>query len=290
MEQAPSVDVTPGIAFSPDPRAAAETVAPLLGIWRLGEPLHRGESTDVRLAQPADAAGSPRWDYVVKRVVSSAADWEGRQEINRQIAVGSAISHPHLVAILDGSASAATPYVVMPKVEGQSMQRLLATGPAQPLPVVLWLVRQAAEGLAALHRAGWIHGDVKPANLIVSPSGHVTIVDLGFATPVNTPLGPVFRGTPEYASPELLEGKLAALPEMDLFALGRVLWRWLLHLRHVERGPAGRELLEPVAGLVESLVSADPRQRPSADHVAKELLALEIQTLGCHIGPRWAAA
>ena len=55
-------------------------------------------------------------------------------------------------------------------------QRLEADG-YTPLPVALWLVRQIAQGLEALHASGWVHGDVKPENAIVGSRGHVTLVD-----------------------------------------------------------------------------------------------------------------
>ena len=49
------------------------------------------------------------------------------------------------------------------------------------LPLAFWIARQVAEALEALHQAGWMHCDVKPSNIFVSPAGHVTLIDLGFA-------------------------------------------------------------------------------------------------------------
>lgn len=263
------------------PTAAAVAGRPrVLGIWRLGDRIHRSDLAEVTLAQPADAAGSPRWDYVIKRAVGAEVDPEGRLQISRYIGSATSTSHPNLVAVLDGSVTGASPYVVMPRLEGQSMQQMLETSSSQPLPVALWFVRQAAQALSALHAAGWVHGDVKPANLFVGSSGHLTLVDLSFASKRHTPFGPLFRGTPRYASPELLDGGVAALPAMDVFALGRVLWQWLTHVTPTE--PAD---LESVAGLVERMVRSEPAERPAATQVAAELLQLEIATLGGHIGP-----
>lgn len=159
------------------------------------------------------------------------------------------------------------------------MDLLLSDG-NQPLPVALWMVRQIAQAVTALHAGGWVHGDIKPANVVVGQAGHATLVDLSFATKMHTPFGPVFRGTPDYASPELIAGDVAALPAMDVFAMGRVLWQWLTRVQ-----PVSDLLLEPVADLVGQMLAPDPADRPSADAVAAELLRLEIDTLGCHIGP-----
>ncbi len=252
-----------------------------MGIWRIGEVLHASESAELALAQPADAAGSPRWDYVIKRSLGSVHDLEARRQIVQFIAATAGIVHPNLVAVLDASTTATSPYLVMPRLEGHSMQWHMASDASKPLPVALWLVRQVAQALDALHSDGWVHGDVKPENVIVGPRGHVTLVDLGFASRVHSVPNHHYRGTPAYSAPEALSGAMAAMPAMDIFSLGRVLWQWMMCTEQVSPN-----LLEPVAELVEVMVADDPAQRPVADIVAKHLLRLEIETLGRHIGPR----
>lgn len=256
----------------------------IVGIWRLGETLHQSSTSSLSLAQPADAVGSPRWDYVIKRATGGPSDLEGRQQILRFIAAAAGIVHPNLVPVLDASTTASAPYLVMPRLEGMSMEVHLQTETLKPLPVALWLVRQIAQGLESLHEAGWIHGDVKPENAMVAPSGHVTLVDLGFATRIHTVAGHQYRGTPSYSAPETLSGEMAAIPAMDIFSLGRLLWQWMTRTI-----PVNQTMLEPVAELVEEMVAEDPKQRPVASEVAKRLLRLEIETLGRHIGPGRAA-
>lgn len=250
----------------------------ILGIWRLGHTLHRSLTAELSLAQPADAIGSPRWDYVIKRAVGNEA--ESRQQISQFVAAASGIVHPNLVAVLDASSAGSVPYLVMPRLEGETMQWHLTSTNPKPLPVALWLARQIAQALDALHSAGWVHGDVKPENVIVGSRGHVTLVDLGFATRVHTIAGHKFRGTPAYAAPESMLGNHAAMPAMDLFSLGRIVWQWLTKIQTVSR-----TLIEPVADLVEVMVAEAPAKRPSAKQVAKQLLKLEIESLGRHIGP-----
>jgi serine/threonine protein kinase len=242
--------------------------------------MHAGRFAELSLAQPADAQGSPRWDYVIKRAIDVHANPESFRQIAHFTNAAASISHPNLIPVLDASASGASPYVVMPRIEGATMQAHLEMAQTKPLPVALWLVRQMAQALAAIHAAGWIHGDVKPDNVIVGPGGHVTMIDLGFATQIHTANESQFRGTPDYAAPEALHGNMAALPAADMFALGRVLWRWLTHV-----DTAYDAALGPVAELIEHLVAEDPQQRPDAQAVTRQLLRLEIDTLGRHLDP-----
>jgi hypothetical protein len=67
---------------------------------------------------------------------------------------------------------------------------------------------------------------------------------------------------------------------MDIFSLGRILWQWITQTHQVSQS-----LLEPVADLVQDMVANDPNERPSASEVVQQLLHLEIETLGRHIGP-----
>ena len=249
----------------------------ILGIWRLGRPIHQSKQTALSLSQPADAAGSPRWDYAIKRALPNQS--EGQRQISQFVASASAIVHPNVVPVLDASVSGSTPYLVMPRIEGPTMQQHLATA-FPPLPVALWLVRQTAQALDAIHTAGWVHGDVKPDNVIVGPRGHVTLIDFGFASRVHSVPSHVYRGTPDYSAPETLAGQSAMMPAMDIFSLGRLLWQWLARTE-----PTREALIEPAAGLVEQMVSIDPTARPKASEVANQLLRLEIETLGCHIVP-----
>jgi len=269
------------------PAARPTFASRLLGIWRLGEQIATGPQSLLSAAQPADSVGNTRWDYVVRSIPSTADRDEAVAQMKRFALAAAAARHPHLIAVLDSSLDGAEPFLVMPRLDNRSLADVLALGAVQPLPVVLWLVRQTAEAAAALHQNGFVHGDIKPENVLLSPRGHATLIDLGFARRIGEPGDGVFRGSPGYAAPELLDGDTPASPAADCFALARLLWQ-LLSL--TDRGATTAAGLDAVADLIAELVDVDPKRRPTAETLAARLIRLEIETLGCHIRPGRSSA
>jgi len=266
------------------PMASRATPPTLMGIWRLGEVLYAGAHSRLFEAQPADAAGSPRYDYVLRTVPLARENRDASSaQLTRFANAATATSHPNLIVVLDSSLHSVQPFLIMPRLTGSTLADLLRASTPQPLPVVLWMARQAAQGLAALHLASWLHGDVKPENLYVGMHGHLTVLDLGFARQLGTRMHQEFLGTPPYAAPELLDDRDAtASAAADVFALGRVLLKLLAWT-----GPTVKNLesLDAVAELISEMIAKHPADRPTAKDVASRLLRLEIETLGEHIQP-----
>ncbi|MGY1716717.1 protein kinase [Geodermatophilus sp. SYSU D01106] len=141
-----------------------------------------------------------------------------------------ALSHPNIAAVYDygettaGDTGETLAYLVMELVEGQPLSALLRQeGPLDP-PTTLSVLSQTAAALAEAHRAGLVHRDVKPGNILVRPDGSVKITDFGIAWSAGsvplTRTGQVI-GTPQYLSPEQAEGHHAT-PASDVYALGLV--------------------------------------------------------------------
>lgn len=248
-----------------------------VGIWRLTAQIHAGRWCDLYAAQPADAVGSPRNDYAVKIArLPSSEDPEAAGQIRTEAAAAAAARHPNVVPVLDGQLNAARPYVVMPRFEGAALADTVTPARVQPLPVVLWWARQCAQGLAALHANGWVHGDLKPENIMVDPRGHVTLIDLGLASRQGSNSGALFRGTPDYAAPEKIAGGTANDVSADIYSLGRVVERML-----GEEPPQ----LQSITEIIAAMTTADARRRPSAMALVDALLQMEIDTLHLHIQP-----
>lgn len=273
-----------------------------IGPWQLVRLMSESELARVYAARPADASPESPAAYVVKVLRKEWWRDEHAIEMQRRAAwVGRKVSHPNLMPVLSAGVEQPPFYVVSPKIEGQSLARVLDQQRRLPLPVTLWIVRQVAEALDALHSATrMIHADVKPANIVVAPDGHATLVDLGF---VHTPdesrhwsMRPIY-GTLNYMAPESLTSTLAASPQSDVYSLGVTLYEMLsggvpfvgrdaeqLIRQHREAKPECIRNRRPdtpkaVASLVHRMLAKDPMRRPdSAAAVAAELVRLEI---GC---------
>jgi hypothetical protein len=141
------------------------------------------------------------------------------------------LSHPNIAAVFDYGEEIAQDgtgetlaYLVMELVEGEPLSALVAREGPLDTSTTLSLLQQTAFGLGEAHRAGMVHRDVKPGNILVRPDGSVKITDFGIAWSARsvalTRTGQVI-GTPQYLSPEQAEGRLAS-PASDVYALGLI--------------------------------------------------------------------
>ncbi len=132
------------------------------------------------------------------------------------------LTHPNIVSIFDLDEIDGVPYIVMEFVDGLNLQNLIESRVSFPIPQVVLLLAQAAEGLHHAHEQGVIHRDIKPSNLILSQAGVVKIVDFGIAQMLESELVTrtgIIVGTPAYMSPEQASGdKVDA--RTDQYSLG----------------------------------------------------------------------
>jgi serine/threonine-protein kinase len=185
------------------------------------------------------------------------------------------VRHPHVVAPHGWAAEDDLVVLAMELVPGGSVADLLREhGPLDPGTVRL-LVEQLLLGLAAVHGAGLVHRDVKPANLLLEATGdrppHLRLGDFGVAAPVadrrfTTVPGAI--GTDGYMAPEQARGALPE-PTQDLYAVGRVALELITGLPPARQ----REIpSHPLRPLVERLLVTDPEQRLASADAALRLL------------------
>jgi len=252
-------------------------------------------------ARPVGAPADQEAGYAVKLLREPWLEHpQALEMLRREAWVGRKISHPHLVPVLAANLSEPPYYVVMPCLAGQTLEEHLRTGEGLALPVIVWIARQVAEALEALHAAGWMHADIKPGNIFLSPEGHATLIDLGFAQAVRDMPSLAERpvlGTMSYIAPEMLSSTLAADIRSDIYSLGVTLFEMLagrlpfesedaadLATEHQQGVPAELRVLVPhlptrAARLVRQMLAKEPLRRPQTPReLINRLTSLEIET------------
>jgi serine/threonine-protein kinase len=229
-----------------------------------------------------------------------ADDADLRRRFVREARLAARLSHPNVVRVYDAGEEDDLPYIVMECVEGESLaETLRREGRLEPARVTE-LGLQACAGLEHAHRAGLVHRDVKPANLLLTEDGTLKIADFGIAHATEgtrvTEVGTVL-GTAAYLSPEQATGERVTAAS-DIYSLGVCLYELLSGglpydyetlgalLSRRDWGPPPR--LEGVPPALEHAIHAclarDPGDRP----VSAAALARDLSTAGA-VEPATAA-
>jgi serine/threonine-protein kinase len=227
-----------------------------------------------------------------------AFDVAAKRRFLREIAITSALVHPGLVRVVEvlEDVEAGCPALVVELLEGASLaDRLREVGRLEPREA-RGVARRLARTLGAVHAAGLVHRDVKPANVFLLPdaSRPVVLLDLGLAKAMSgaAPTTRITRtghaaGTPAYMAPEQLAGEAAIDARADLWSLGVMLYECILGerpfagrtvadvLRSALRGlPSAADRVDPpTRALLRSLLAPDRAERPASADVVADLLA-----------------
>ena len=216
-----------------------------------------------------------------------SADPIRKQRFEREARLVSSLNHPHICVLHDVGSHDGVEYLVMECIEGETLAKRLEKGPL-PVEQVLRYGAQVASALDKAHRGGITHRDLKPGNIMLTPTG-AKLLDFGLAKPsvpgisgatltaAGTQSSPVTAegtivGTFQYMSPEQIEGKELD-GRSDIFSLGSVLYEMLTG----QRAFSGKSRLSVASAILEkepaSIASLKPLTPPALNHAIWRSLA-----------------
>ncbi|MGH4025554.1 MAG: Stk1 family PASTA domain-containing Ser/Thr kinase [Pseudonocardiaceae bacterium] len=274
------------------------------GRYRVGPVLARGgmstvyQGTDTRLERPVAIKVMDPW---------FAGDPAFLQRFEREARAAARLHHPGVVGVydqgMDVTAAGPQVFLVMELVEGATLRDLLREHGRLSVPLALSVADLVLSALAAAHREGLVHRDVKPENVLIGPGGVVKVADFGLvraAAEAGTSTGDIILGTVAYLSPEQVATG-SADPRSDVYATGVMLFEMLtgtppytgetalsIAYRHVNDdvpapGTAGAELPAVLDDLVVRATRRDPAARPA--DASAFLFALHQVRAELGIGP-----
>ncbi len=211
----------------------------------------------------------------------------GEQSIQREQLVLAGVQAPNLQVSLGLFEDQEGPFLLTRFIDGPTIADLIAQGPMEDEPLRR-VGRDLAQALAALHTAGWLHGDLAPANGRQDPGARTILLDLGFAERTDAKASP--RGTPAYLSPE----EARAAPKTcasEIYSLGLILWELatsshplsqdgcasnvpeeaLTDAVHLLPSARNARLAPDLDELLGQMLDEEPSARPTAQEVARWL-------------------
>lgn len=239
-------------------------------------------------------------DTVLNRIVavkvlrdSFAQDVAFRARFQHEAQAAANLGHPNIVTVYDYGQDGAQSYIVMEYVEGRDLKTVIRGEAPLLIDRALDLMIQACAALGAAHRAGLVHCDVKPQNVLVTNDGRVKVTDFGIARAMSASVPQNVEtvwGTPHYFSPEQATGE-PPTPASDVYSLGVVLYEMLagrvpfdadnhtdLALQHLRDEPPPLTALNPavpiqIEQIINKAMSKEPAQRyRTADLFGRALL------------------
>ncbi|WP_084544674.1 serine/threonine-protein kinase [Derxia gummosa] len=222
------------------------------------------------------------------------------------------LNHPHIITVYDAGRSDGVPYIAMERLDGQELKQRLQRDTPMPLREFLELFTRVADALDYAHRHGIVHRDIKPANIFLTTKSGPKVLDFGIAqaASLGQPVAQRGRGalvgTPNYMSPELIQGRPLD-GRSDVFSLGVVMYEVLTGrlpfsgrtLDELTQNIVGAPIAPPqtlnpevpieIAAIVSRALARQPEQRyPDARALASDLRhqleRLDVQRLVNRIG------
>lgn len=162
------------------------------------------------------------------RLLTAADDAEHSALLLESARTASSLSHPNIVQVFEVGMHESQPYVVFEYIEGKNLADLLRDQGALPAERAVVMMSQILAGVAHVHANGFLHGDIKPANILVGEDGIPRVTDFGISRPARRAAGEVVcAGTVQYMAPECVSAGQADY-RSDVFALGLLFHEMLI--------------------------------------------------------------
>lgn len=213
---------------------------------------------------------------VALKVLSAESDPDLLARFHNEARAAGSIRHPNIVSIYDVGDHNGTPYMVMPLLEGHTLQDVITGRHPATLLEKLDIMAQVAEGLHHAHQAGIVHRDIKPSNIMILPDGTVQIMDFGIARLTaavsrHTRTGFVI-GTVLYLSPEQFRGETAD-HLADIWAYGVMYYEVLTGTNPFAAGDQATVLYRILQSEPAPVRSLNPAAPPALEQVVHRALA-----------------
>ena len=201
------------------------TSGTMVSHYRIVEKIGAGGMGEVYLAEDTELNRKVALKFLPPDLCRDA---DCRARFKREAQAAAKLSHPNIVTIYEVAEFHDRPYIVMEYLPGKSLKEIIRSGD-MPLGKAIDLAVQIGEGLDAAHRAGVVHRDVKPANIVIGDDGRARILDFGLATIRGTErltqTGSTV-GTLGYMSPEQTRGEEVD-QRSDIFSFGVILYEMI---------------------------------------------------------------
>jgi eukaryotic-like serine/threonine-protein kinase len=269
-------------------RAGSDPPTRVAERYDLGAVLGRGGMGEVRTATDVRLDR----EVAVKLLRADLAEMnEVRARFEAEARAAAALVHPNVVAVFDAGEDRGAPYIVMERLPGRTLADELAERELSTAEVYE-VARSVLGALEAAHRAGIVHRDVKPGNVLRGTDGTWKVADFGIAKSAEaagdiTVTG-VMIGTPAYVAPERIEGR-PATPASDLYSTGVVLYEALSGRRPYDAENAMALAMRIRAGHAPPLQNVAPDVDPNLERVVERAMATDPARRFASAAEMWRA-